>query len=131
MSDGKVVRTWEGEDTKILATSKCEICGADAEERHKRHGKFKARQHILKYGIKNLHVRIRAFEFIFKAGMYRDVKARAAYGPENQASIKKWKEYQIDQFDKRLKLDVYKVIAGNIGNSNTGNTSRYKLFYSW
>ena len=124
--DGKVVRTWEGNtDESVLSTSICDICGANERERAKRNGKFKPNLKMLRYGIRNLHSRLRAFDYFFKVGTYRDVGGITAYGDENKESVKKWKEYQIAEFDRRLKLDVFKVVPGKIGNTNTGETSRY------
>ena len=101
----------------------CYICGATPKKLAKRRGKnnkFTADKKALSFGFSNLHVKIRAFEWVCKGAMHRGCKSYACRGADNQAEKLRFKD--------QLRVDFKREFGRNIflpnGQSNNGNAAR-------
>ena len=122
LSDGKLKCVWNNK----MAMSKCVVCNAKPSQIGDPDFDFDSAvdEDCLQFGLCNLHVRLKAFEWFCKVGMYRDIKSYTATGKQNKAKKEKRKKQLIKDMKKLLKLDVYQTQAGQIGNTNSGKTSR-------
>ena len=75
------------------------------------------------YGGAFLHCRIRAFEHTCKGYLHSDFESWSYPAEWHFLRDERKAELQV-AFKERLGLDVYKVLPGQAGNSNSGNTSR-------
>jgi hypothetical protein len=101
----------------------CYICGATPKklaQRRGRNNKFTADKKALSFGFSNLHVKIRAFEWVCKGAMHRGCKSYACRGEVNQAERQSFKD--------DLRVDFKREFGRNIylpnGQSNNGNAAR-------
>ena len=109
-----------------MAFSKCVVCNAKPSEVGDPDIDFDSAvdDDCIKFGLCNLHVRMKAFEWFCKVGNYRDFKSYTATGKANKAKKMKRKRQLIKDMKRLLNLDVYQTQAGKIGNTNSGKTSR-------
>ena len=74
---------------------------------------------VLNLGISVLHCLLRVTDFIFKLA----IKLTVPGVPESDPEFKNVKQLYIDEFEKQLKVKIFRVKV-NFGTSNTGNCCR-------
>ena len=85
-----------------------------------RNNKFTADKKALSFGFSNLHVKIRALEWVCKGAMHRGCKTYACRGEDNQAERQRFKDQLRVDFKTEFGRDIY---LPN-GQSNNGNAAR-------
>ena len=115
MVDGKVKFTWS---QVARSMQNCYICGASWRQMAHRHGNFTPDRKALSFGFSNLHVKMRAFEWVCKAACYRRVKAYECRGDDN----KKLKEEDKAQLRTDFRTEFGRVIYGR--KPNDGNIAK-------
>ena len=117
--DGKGKVFWADK----TAMANCVNCGSTPSEMAKRDGNFRLDPSTLQYGMAAMHCRNRTFEWLCKGFLYSDLETW--YLPALWQFLKDEKMVEMQAaFKERLGLNVYKVLPGKCGNSNSGNTSR-------
>ena len=117
--DGKGRILWAGK----TSMSTCLNCGALPKEMAHRYQNKPIIESTLKFGMSSMHLRVRAMEWCCKAKLYQDMETW--YLPAEWQFLKDARMVEMQISAKELLgLDLYKVLPGAVGNSNTGNTSR-------
>ena len=79
-----------------------------------------------KYGLTCLHLRPRTMEWCAKFYINKDVKSYQVRKPFKHLAKQRKRDFIANCWEK-LRVRVYKVLPGKVGNTNTGNNAR-KLF---
>ena len=117
--DGKGRVLWAGK----TAMCNCLNCGATPKQMSKRHQNRPVDVSTFKFGMSPLHLRVRTMEWCCKAKLYQDMETWSI--PAEWKFLKDARMVEMQTAAKDLLgLDLYKVLPGCVGNSNTGNTSR-------
>jgi hypothetical protein len=101
--DGKVKFVWS--DT-TASMQNCYVCGQKPSELAKKDGNFTPNRNALFYGFSNLHVKMRAFDYICKTGMHRDFKKYKCMAINAEKKIRR-KDQLIEDFKEHFHHKIY------------------------
>ena len=117
--DGKVKFVWSETTTSM---QNCYVCGQKPTELAKKDGNFPPNRKALFFGFSNLHVKMRAFDWVCKTGLHRDFKRYKCMGDNLALKIQR-KDDLMKDFKDNFGYKVYYAKNG-FSSSINGNVAR-------
>ena len=84
----------------------CYICGAKPTDLAKRDGDFTPNRKALSLGFSNLHVKLRAFDWVCKTAMHRDFKEWKCMAVNGHLKLRR-KDHLIENFKEFFGYRIY------------------------